>query len=111
MVGARCVSASESGDVARLDEGLLKTLTGQDSVTTRLLYKEPFSFRPTFKLWLTSNEKPAIRGTDYGIWRRILIVPFDATFSGDKPPAWLKLTRHKDLTVEDIARAERYAPI
>ncbi len=46
-------------------------------MTARLLYKNYFSFYPTFKLWFSTNNLPAVRGTDEGIWRRIRRIPFD----------------------------------
>ena len=39
--------------------------------------------RPTHKLWLSTNHKPEIRGTDAAIWRRIRLVPWAVTI----PPA------------------------
>jgi putative DNA primase/helicase len=37
---------------------------------------EYFDFLPTFKIWLSTNHKPVIRGTDRAIWDRIRLVPF-----------------------------------
>ena len=76
LAGRRLVVTSELSDGGRLDEGLVKDLTGGDTMSARFLYGEPFSFRPTFKLWLYGNHKPTIAGTDDGIWRRVRLVPF-----------------------------------
>lgn len=85
--GARLVSAIEGNEHSRLDESLVKQLTGGDTVTARMLYKDEFEFRPAFKLFLATNHKPRISGTDHGIWRRIRLVPFLAKFEGkDKDP-------------------------
>jgi putative DNA primase/helicase len=75
--GARFVVANEAGEGRRLDEVVIKQLTGQDTISARFLYKEFFEFRPTFKIFLAANHKPIIRGTDHGIWRRIRLIPFD----------------------------------
>lgn len=83
LKGARFVTASEVEDGKRLNESLIKSLTGGDTISARFLYAEPFEFRPEFKLWVSGNHKPRIRGTDDGIWRRILLIPFDVTI----PPA------------------------
>jgi P4 family phage/plasmid primase-like protien len=77
LVGARYVTASESQEGNRLDEALIKSLTGGDPITTRFLHKEFFTFYPQFKLWMSSNYKPAIRGLDWGIWRRVKMIPFE----------------------------------
>jgi putative DNA primase/helicase len=76
LVGSRVVTSSEVGEGKRLDEGLVKSLTGSDTIAARLLYSEAFEFRPQFKLWLAANHKPVIRGTDHAIWRRVRLIPF-----------------------------------
>ena len=76
LKGARLVSASEPNEGVRLDEGLIKELTGGESVTARFLYGREFEFKPEFKLWLSTNHKPIIRGTDDGIWRQLMLIPF-----------------------------------
>ncbi len=79
LVGVRFVSGVEVGEGRRLDEVLIKQATGGDTITARLLYHEPFEFRPAFKLFLGVNHKPTIRGADLGIWRRIRLIPFGVT--------------------------------
>jgi putative DNA primase/helicase len=74
---ARFVSAVEVGIGKRLDEALIKQLTGGDQVTVRFLFKEYFEFRPQFKIFIAANHRPEIRGVDHGIWRRIILIPFD----------------------------------
>ena len=75
--GARLVSAVEIGLGKKLDEALVKQLTGGDPITSRFLFQEYFEHRPTFKLFLAVNHLPEIRGTDHGIWRRIHLIPFN----------------------------------
>ncbi|MHB0913835.1 MAG: phage/plasmid primase, P4 family [Armatimonadota bacterium] len=79
--GARFVSAIETSAGKRLAEALVKELTGQDAVVARFLYREFFSYVPTFKLWLACNHVPSIQGQDHGIWRRIRLIPFDVQFA------------------------------
>jgi P4 family phage/plasmid primase-like protien len=78
--GARFVSAVETEGGRRLAESLVKQATGGDRLTARFLHREFFEFIPTFKLWLATNHRPEIRGTDNGIWRRIRMIPFGVTF-------------------------------
>jgi phage/plasmid-associated DNA primase len=59
----------------------VKQLTGGDTITACFKFKEYFEFRPQFKLWLATNHKPIIGGTDDGIWRRIRLVPFNVSFA------------------------------
>ena len=58
LAGARLVISVEVDDGKALAEGLLKLLTGGDTVAARFLYRETFEFRPVFKLWLAANERP-----------------------------------------------------
>lgn len=92
LKGARLVTSVEPNEGVRLNEGLLKQLTGQDIITARKLYGEEFEFKPEFKLWMATNHKPIIRGTDTGIWRRIHLIPFTATIPPEKVD---KDLRHK----------------
>jgi putative DNA primase/helicase len=84
MTGRRFISAIESEGERRLAEVLVKQLTGGDTITARFLFGEYFDFRPEFKIWLAANHKPNIRGTDYAIWRRIKLIPFNITIPEDK---------------------------
>lgn len=79
LVGARWVVATESEQGRRLAEVIVKQLTGGDRLSARFMRQDFFEFTPQFKLWLASNYKPIIRGTDEGIWRRIKLVPFTVT--------------------------------
>lgn len=78
LVGMRLATAQEMPDGKRFDESLIKSITGGDTISARMLYGSLFKFVPTHTLWLTGNHKPRIVGTDAGIWRRIRIVPFTA---------------------------------
>lgn len=82
MDGRRFVRTNEPNENARFNEGLVKQLTGGDIVTARFLYGSDFEFRPVFKLWIACNYKIVVRGTDKGIWRRMRLIPFEATFEG-----------------------------
>jgi putative DNA primase/helicase len=84
MTGRRFISAIESEGERRLAEVLIKQLTGGDTITARFLFGEYFDFKPTFKIWLAANHKPNIKGTDYAIWRRIKLIPFNITIPEDK---------------------------
>ena len=48
------------------------------------MYSNSFEFEPTFKLWLVTNHKPKVSGTDQGIWRRLKLIPFTVTIPEDK---------------------------
>ncbi|SCC95107.1 hypothetical protein THIX_70136 [Thiomonas sp. X19] len=81
---ARLVVASEGAEGARLDEGIIKQATGEDEITARFLHREFFTYRPRFKVVLVTNHRPVITGSDHGIWRRVVLVPFPVTIPKDR---------------------------
>ena len=68
----------------RLDEGKLKHLTGGEKITARTMRKDFTQFEPTHTLWLAGNQKLKIYATDLGMWERIKLIPFNATFTGEQ---------------------------
>ena len=83
LKGARMVVTSEPNDGCRLDEGIVKQMTGgtENKLTARFLYGREFEFAPEFKVIMSTNYKPVIKGTDNGIWRRVRLIPFTAEFT------------------------------
>lgn len=81
MKGCRFATASETNQNVNLDEELIKQLTGNKIITARFLNREFFDFEATFKIFLATNHKPNIRGTDTGIWSRIQMIPFNLTIT------------------------------
>jgi len=90
LAGSRLVASVEVDEGKKLAEGLIKSITGGESVTARFLYKEAFSFLPTFKLWLVANDAPDVKSSDAAMWRRILRVPFDQVVPKSKRDPQLK---------------------
>ena len=81
LTGARFVYSSEIDEEHRLNEQLIKDMTGGDTIEARRLYREAFTFKPTFKPWMYGNHKPEIRGTDDALWSRVKLVPFEVSFA------------------------------
>lgn len=81
MRGARLITAVEADGDRGFDGTVLKQLTGGDTVTARRLYEESFEFKPIHKLWLAANHKPIVKEQTEGFWRRIRLIPFEATFT------------------------------
>jgi putative DNA primase/helicase len=80
--GKRLVTMQEADEGARLQEGLVKWLTGGDKITARRLHENLSEFSPTWKIFWAVNRKPVIRGTDFALWRRLRLLPFDVSFKG-----------------------------
>lgn len=97
LKSARFVTCEEPTEGVRLNEGLLKQLTGGSKVTCRFLYGDEFEYTPEFKIWVATNHKPVIRGTDVGIWRRIKLIPFEVNIPKDKVDKNLKYKLRKEF--------------
>lgn len=97
LKSARFVTSEEPTEGVRLNEGLVKQLTGGGKVTCRFLYGDEFEYEPEFKIWIATNHKPVIRGTDVGIWRRIRLIPFEVNIPPEKVDKTLKYKLRKEL--------------
>lgn len=97
MPGVRLVTTQEIG-LGKLNESLIKELTGEQRVTARELYKASFDFQPQMKLVFQSNYPPQIVGVDNGIWRRIQAIRFEAEFIGQSADASLKNSLRAELS-------------
>ena len=82
LPGKRLVTANEVGGKGELDSDRIKSWTGSDEMVCRELYKPAYSFQPQFKLWLSFNSRPLVSDTSKGLWRRLRMIPFDASFEG-----------------------------
>ena len=81
LKGKRMVITNETKLGDKLNESAVKDITGgNNKITARFLYANEFEFYPKMKIWMATNHMPIIRGTDNGIWRRIVKIPFDRVF-------------------------------
>jgi putative DNA primase/helicase len=79
LFGMRLVAVTETGAGQKLDERLVKEVTGGDTIRARRMREDFWQFKPSHTLVMVTNHKPIVRGTDYGIWRRLRLVPFTVT--------------------------------
>lgn len=105
--GRRMVVAHESGEGEALNEGFVKQATGGDKLKARVMRGDFFEFSPTHKLVLVTNHKPQVRGQDFGIWRRMLLVPFTESFGTKEQVAQGRAKRVRDEGLQEALRAER----
>jgi P4 family phage/plasmid primase-like protien len=84
--GKRFAVLQEPSEDEKLNVGLMKELSGGDKIMARPLYKEPFEFKPQFKMVLTCNHLPNVPSDDGGTWRRIRLVEFISRFVEDPDP-------------------------
>jgi putative DNA primase/helicase len=96
--GTRFVTTTETEQGKKIAEPLIKQITGNDRITARFLYGEYFNFLPTFKVFMATNHKPAIRGADHGIWRRIKLIPFTTRIPEEKQDKHLEDKLKKEVS-------------
>lgn len=80
----RRFAATPEVEQGRWDEKMVKELTGGDTISARRMREDFWTFAPTHKLWVSGNNKPQVRGTDNGIWRRLKLIPFTVTIPDEK---------------------------
>jgi P4 family phage/plasmid primase-like protien len=96
LIGRRLASCVENNAGDRLNESLMKQLTGGDRIRARKLYQDNTEFEPTHKLWIAGNHRPVVKDTTDSSWRRIHLVPFTVTIA----PAEMDLDLPDKLRVE-----------
>lgn len=84
LPGARLVAASEPEAGVKLKDALIKLLTGGEKIPVRRLHKDFFEVDPQFKIVLSGNHKPRIDDDSDGIWRRVLLVPWDVQIAKEQ---------------------------
>lgn len=84
LVGKRFVTTTEIPANLALQESTIKDLTSGERMVARRLYKDPFTFDATHKIWMGGNHMPYVPSSDWGIWRRILVIPFEYTVPDHK---------------------------
>jgi P4 family phage/plasmid primase-like protien len=81
LKGVRCGCFQETDDGEKLNVGILKEITGNDSFMVRGLYSDPIEIKPQVKFFLACNQLPEVPSTDGGTWRRLRVVDFKSKFT------------------------------
>jgi P4 family phage/plasmid primase-like protien len=111
LKGIRYAVMQEPSKDSKVDEGVMKELTGGDPIQARALYSESEIFEPQFNLVVCTNNLPEISSNDDGTWRRIRVVPFISKFV-DETDKFLDSTPHvfkKDKSLKD--KLPKWAPV
>lgn len=78
--GRRLCYTQEINSRRSLDLAKSKLLTGNDTVSARELYGKQTTFKPTWKIFMITNSRPNADANDFGIWRRLVLLPFERQF-------------------------------
>lgn len=102
LQGIRIVTMAESDAAGRLDESLLKQYTGGESITARGVYKEPFTFRPQFTMWLSCNDLPEARDPSVFTSNRLRVIEFKRHFTEAEQDHTLKALFETNESMAEI---------
>ncbi len=100
LKGKRLIIAAELEEGMRLNTSLVKQLCSTDDIAAEKKYKDPFHYTPTHTLVLYTNHLPKVGANDDGIWRRLIVVPFNAKITGNDD-----IKNYSDFLVENAAPA------
>ena len=80
LMGVRYAVMQEPSKGEKINEGIMKEITGGDPIQGRALFKEAVTFIPQFKLVVCTNTLLDIKSNDDGTWRRIRVCDFMSKF-------------------------------
>ena len=111
LKGLRYAVMQEPSKNTKINEGIMKELTGGDPLQGRALYSESETFEPQFKLVVCTNHLFDIQSNDDGTWRRIRICDFLAKFvdENEKHTDDTPYVFPKDKDLKD--KLPKYAPV
>ncbi|MDO8992170.1 MAG: phage/plasmid primase, P4 family, partial [Daejeonella sp.] len=99
--GARLVYVNEPDDGGELREGSVKSMAGGDAITARAPYaKASVEIVPTWVAFMPTNHLPIVKGSDNGIWRRLMPIPFERNFESD--PTIVKDPRREEKLLAEL---------
>jgi phage/plasmid primase, P4 family, C-terminal domain len=81
--GKRLIISAESEEGVRMSTSVVKQLASTDQIYAEKKYKAPFAFTPSHTLILYTNHLPRVGVMDAGIWRRLIVIPFEAKIEGN----------------------------
>lgn len=90
LKGKRFITMSESDEAGKLDEGLVKQLTGGDPISARALHQDPITYVPQFTMWLSCNDLPAVKDKSVFASDRLRVIAFNRHFNEDERDETLK---------------------
>jgi putative DNA primase/helicase len=82
LQGARAAISSELEEGQFFNESRVKELTGDDTLSARFMRGDFFEFAMSHKHLVIGNHKPRLKGGDPALARRLVLIPFKASFSG-----------------------------
>ncbi len=110
LKGKRLIIASEMEEGMRLNTAVVKQLCSTDEIFAEKKYKAPFAFVPSHTLVLYTNHLPKVGANDDGIWRRLIVIPFN-THSEELERIKQQIEKQQTLLVKMTAASEDYSKV
>jgi len=111
IVNKRAVIMQEPESNEMIQVGVMKSLTGGDTISTRELNCSQIEFKPNAKLFMACNRVPVLSDTDGGVIRRLKITEFISRFvenpTGDNSNGIYEFKIDKDLK----SKLEHFKPV
>jgi putative DNA primase/helicase len=98
ITGSRLLLFSELERGANLCVGFLKAVTGETKLDGRECHKDWFTFAPTCKTIIETNEVPHINDTSHAMKRRSVVIPFTQKFEGPAVDTSLRKQLSEELS-------------
>ena len=115
LIGTRYAVMQEPSKGDKINEGIMKEITGGDPIQARALFKDSITFVPQFKLAVCTNTLFDIASNDDGTWRRIRVCPFKSKFTsnpGNDPKFSLEDYPYQFLIDKNLdEKFEKWAPV
>lgn len=80
LAGVRYASIAEPRRGLVVNEALVKSMTGNDTLNARFLHENSFDFHPQFKIYMNTNYLPVITDMTLFTSGRIILIPYGRHF-------------------------------
>lgn len=101
LKGRRITTINEPETNEKLNMGLIKNLTGGDTISARQLRTEQEKFKLQTSIILCCNQIPYIHCSDGGTWRRVKIIEFSSKFKDQGEELTNDKMFYKDLDLDE----------
>ena len=98
-IGKLANIVSEVGELDSVAEAQLKAFVGGDAMTFDRKNRDPLEIVPTARLLLATNNKPRFIDKSEGVWRRMILIPFQRVI----PPDKIILDYDKEIIREELS--------
>lgn len=102
LQGKRFVTMAESNQYGKLDEEVIKQLTGGEEIKARNLYEEAKTFLPQFTLWLSCNDLPSVSDRSLFASDRVRVIEFSRHFTEQEQDKGLKMEFQTEEAMQGI---------